>query len=290
MRIDLHTHSNASDGTEGPGQVIRAAQAAGLDVVALTDHDSTAGWVEAGAAAVDCGIGLVRGMELSARYQGITVHLLSYLHDPTYQPLIDLTSRIKAARRERAKAIVERLARDYPIGWEEVAARAPDGVAVGRPHIADQLVALGVVPNRSAAFSELLHPRSPYYVRYWSAAAPDAVATVRAAGGVPVLAHPGATGRQRVVGDGGIIHMYDAGLAGLEVYHRDNPPEQRRRLAALAERLGLIQTGASDYHGRGKPNRLGENLTSPEALAAILEQGRLGLVGGPGRAAAPANT
>ncbi|MDR2567250.1 MAG: PHP domain-containing protein [Bifidobacteriaceae bacterium] len=279
MRIDLHTHSNVSDGTETPSQVMAAAKAAGLDVVGLTDHDSTAGWAEATAAAEALGIGLVRGTELSARASGITVHLLSYLHDPAYQPLIDLMDRIKDARRERAQAMVERLARDYPIAWERVEARAPGGIAIGRPHIADELVSLGAIPDRSAAFAQLLHPRGPYYVRYWSVEAPAAVELIREAGGVPVLAHPGATGRQRIVGDDGIGQMVEAGLAGLEVYHRDNPPEQRERLKALAEKLGLLTTGASDYHGAGKPNRLGENLTDPETLAAILGQGELPLAG-----------
>ncbi|MDR3360608.1 MAG: PHP domain-containing protein [Bifidobacteriaceae bacterium] len=280
MRIDLHTHSDASDGTEPPARVIAQAKAAGLDVVALTDHDSTAGWDEAQAAAEQLGIGLVRGMELSTRLDGITVHLLSYLHDPADPPLVELLEQIKAARVGRAQAMVARLAEDFPISWEQVRQAAPTGVAVGRPHIADQLVAAGVVPDRSAAFVRLLHPRGPYYVRYWSVEATEAVRLVRAAGGVPVFAHPGATARQRIVGDDGIVRMAGAGLAGLEVRHRDNPPEQQARLTRLAEQLGLVVTGSSDYHGAGKPNRLGENLTDREALDAILAQGRLGLVAG----------
>ncbi|MDR0365268.1 MAG: PHP domain-containing protein, partial [Bifidobacteriaceae bacterium] len=264
MRIDLHTHSDASDGTDSPAAVIAAAKAAKLDVVGLTDHDSTAGWAEAEAAAVAEDIALVRGAEFSARYRGITVHLLSYLHDPENQALVAAAGQVLAARWERAQQIVAALARDYPISWPAVAARAPKGVPVGRPHIADELVTLGVVPDRSAAFTELLHPRGPYYVRYWSIEAEQMIELIRGAGGVPVFAHPGAVGRQRVVGDSGIVRMAEAGLAGLEVHHRDNPPDQQIRLTALAERLGLLQTGASDYHGQaGKPNRLGENLTSP---------------------------
>jgi predicted metal-dependent phosphoesterase TrpH len=280
MRIDLHTHSDVSDGTEPPAEVMAAAKAAGLDVVALTDHDSTAGWDEATLAAGELGITLVRGMELSARHGSITVHLLSYLHDPTYRPLLDVLARVKSARRERAQGMVERLAKDFPITWDQVAARAPSGGAVGRPQIADQLVALGVVPDRRAAFQHILHPRGPYYVRYWSIDAAAAVQLVRDAGGVPVFAHPGATGRQRVVGDHGIGQMADAGLAGLEIFHRDNPPEQRARLKALAERFGLLMTGSSDYHGTGKPNRLGENLTDEATLDAIADQGESPLVGG----------
>ncbi|MDR2252779.1 MAG: PHP domain-containing protein [Bifidobacteriaceae bacterium] len=279
MRIDLHAHSNASDGTEPPAVVVAAAQAAGLDAVALTDHDSAAGWEEAAQTADAVGIALVRGMEMSARHLGVTVHLLSYLHDPTYPPLVAALERVHAARRERAQAMVERLARDYPIDWESVARRAAGGAPVGRPHIADELVALGAVPSRSAAFERLLHPRGPYYVRYWAVAAQDAIGLIRAAGGVPVFAHPGATGRQRLVGDDGIVQMHDAGLFGLEVRHRDNPPEQRVRLTALARRLGLAVTGGSDYHGAGKANRLGENLTAPEVFREIIALGALPLVG-----------
>ncbi|MDR2373865.1 MAG: PHP domain-containing protein [Bifidobacteriaceae bacterium] len=280
MRIDLHTHSNVSDGTETPAAVMAAAKAAGLDVVALTDHDSTAGWAEAAAAAEELGLGLVRGAEVSARSQGITTHLLSYLHDPAHEPLARMMRQVTAARWERAEAMTSRLAADFPITWEAVAARAGAGRPVGRPHIADELIAQGVVVDREQAFQRLLHPSGPYYVRYWSVEAETAVELIREAGGVPVFAHPGATARQRVVSDEAIARLVRAGLAGLEVRHRDNPPEQRARLAALAERHGLIQTGSSDYHGAGKPNRLGENLTSQAALAQIAARGRLPLVGG----------
>ncbi|MDR1189650.1 MAG: PHP domain-containing protein, partial [Bifidobacteriaceae bacterium] len=274
-----HTHSNLSDGTESPAEVMAQAQAAGLDVVALTDHDSTAGWDEAAAAATELGLALVRGTEVSARSHGITVHLLSYLHDPSYEPLTQMMRQVTDARWERAEQMVGRLAQDFPIEWADVAKRASRGRPVGRPHIADELVAKGVVADRTEAFERLLHPRGPYYVRYWSIEAEDAVELVRRAGGVPVFAHPGATGRQRIVSDEVIASMVEAGLAGLEVFHRDNPAEQRERLSALADRYGLLQTGSSDYHGAGKPNRLGENLTSEETLAEIVAQGAVPLVG-----------
>jgi predicted metal-dependent phosphoesterase TrpH len=257
-----------------------AAKAAGLDVVALTDHDSTAGWEEAANAAADLDLGLVRGTEISARWQGITVHLLSYLHDPDYGPLVQMMDQVKRARWERAEVMVDRLGADFPIAWENVAARSAPGRPVGRPHIADELVAKGIVADRAEAFARLLHPRGSYYVRYWSVEADRAVELIRAAGGVPVFAHPGAVGRQRVVADAAIEALVQAGLAGLEVRHRDNPPEQRARLTELAERFGLLQTGSSDYHGSGKPNRLGENLTDEPTLAAIAAQGALPLIGG----------
>jgi predicted metal-dependent phosphoesterase TrpH len=272
VRIDLHTHSSVSDGTETPEELIAAAKRAGLDVVALTDHDSTAGWDRAAAAAQQQGIVLVRGAEFSCRQGRIAVHLLSYLQDPDYGPIRAELERVRASRVERARAIVDKLARDYPITWEQVQAQAGDAHTIGRPHIADALVALGVVPDRTAAFEYLLSPRGPYYVRHYSPSATGMIELVREAGGVPVIAHPGAVGRHRIVDDDAIADMVDAGLGGIEVRHRDNPPEQRKRLAELAEHFDLFTTGSSDYHGAGKPNRLGENLTSDAALAAIESQ------------------
>ncbi len=273
MRIDLHTHSTASDGTEPPAGVVASAAAAGLDVVALTDHDTTAGWAEASGAARRHGIALVPGTEVSALSAGVTVHLLSYLQDPAHPALADVTARTREARLHRGRAIVERLARDLPITWEDVLAQQAPGTVVGRPHIADALVALGLVPDRGAAFADLLSARGRYYVPYYAPEAVDAVEAIRASGGVPVFAHPGADGRGRIVRDAVIAELAEAGLAGLEVHHRDHTPEQRARLAALADRLGLLVTGSSDYHGAGKENLLGENTTDPQVLAEIEHQG-----------------
>jgi predicted metal-dependent phosphoesterase TrpH len=279
VRIDLHTHSSASDGTEPPAGVVAAAAAAGLDVVALTDHDTTAGWDEASAAAREHGIALVPGTEVSALSRGVSVHLLSYLQDPADPALADVIARTRDARLHRGRAIVERLARDLPITWDDVVAQQAPGTVVGRPHIADALVALGVVPDRSAAFADLLSARGRYYVPYYAPEATEAVEAIRASGGVPVFAHPGADGRGRIVPDAVIAELADAGLAGLEVHHRDHGPEQRARLTALADRLGLLVTGSSDYHGTGKENLLGENTTAPDALAEIERQGRVAVVG-----------
>lgn len=278
MRIDLHTHSTASDGTEPPARVMAAAAAAGLDVVALTDHDTTAGWAEASDAARAHGITLVPGTEVSALSRGVSVHLLSYLQDPADPALADVLARTRAARLHRGRAIVERLSADYPITWADVLAQQAPGTVVGRPHIADALVALGLVPDRSAAFANLLSARGRYYVPYYAPEAAEAVAAIRAAGGVPVFAHPGADGRGRIVPDAVIADLAAAGLAGLEVHHRDHPPAQRERLTALAERLGLLVTGSSDYHGGGKPNRLGEHTTDPAVLTEIEFGGRTAVV------------
>ncbi|QCB93033.1 PHP domain-containing protein [Cellulomonas shaoxiangyii] len=279
MRIDLHTHSSASDGTERPADLVASARAAGLDVVALTDHDTTAGWDEAAAAARELGIGLVRGTEVSARSRGISVHLLSYLQDPAHPALADELARARDSRVHRAERMVELLARDVPITWADVLDQARDAVAVGRPHIADALVARGVVPDRDAAFAHLLASGGPYHVDHYAPEAPDAVAAIRAAGGVPVFAHPGADARGRVVPDRVFDELAEAGLAGVEVGHRDHTPAQRERLAGIAARLDLLVTGSSDYHGAGKANRLGENLTEPQVLAAITAQGTTPVVG-----------
>jgi 3',5'-nucleoside bisphosphate phosphatase len=278
VRIDLHTHSTVSDGTEPPARVLAAAAEAGLDVVALTDHDTTAGWAEAADAVPVTGVALVRGTEVSALVGGVSVHLLSYLQDPEHPALATLIARTREARQHRGREIVERLAVDYPITWADVAAVQQPGTVVGRPHIADALVVLGVVPDRSAAFDGLLAGRSRYYVPYYAPEAVDVVQAIRAAGGVPVFAHPGADGRGRVVPDRVIEDLVEAGLAGLEVAHRDHDAAQRARLGELARRLGVLATGSSDYHGAGKPNRLGENLTAPEVLGRIESEGRTPVV------------
>ncbi|MBO1752741.1 PHP domain-containing protein [Actinotalea sp. BY-33] len=278
MRIDLHTHSTVSDGTDTPAQVVEAAARAGLDVLALTDHDTTAGWAEAAAAVPEHGVALVRGEEISCRAAGTSVHLLSYLHDPADSPLLAEAERTRTARLERARHIVARIAVDHEITWADVEAQTADGTTVGRPHIADALVARGHVADRSAAFAGILAADSPYYVPHHAPDAVLAVELVRSAGGVPVLAHPGARARGSVVPDDVVAAMAEAGLVGIEVGHRDHDLADRARLSALADRLGLLVTGSSDYHGQGKPNLLGENTTSPEVLARIEELGRIAVV------------
>jgi hypothetical protein len=272
VRIDLHTHSSASDGTERPADLVRAAAAAGLDVVALTDHDTTRGWSEA-AAALPSGLTLVRGAEISSVYDGISLHLLAYLFDPSHAELAAEMSMALDDRVPRAKAIVAKLAdAGYPVTWELVLDQLQDGATVGRPHIADTLVAAGVVADRDEAFTTLLHDDGPFFVGHYYVDAVRAVELVRAAGGVPVFAHPAAATRGTTVGDDAIRALAAAGLAGLEVDHRDNAPADRERLRALAGELGLLVTGASDYHGSGKDNRLGEHTTDPAVLEELLGQ------------------
>lgn len=273
MKIDLHTHSSASDGTQLPGEVIRSAAEAGLDVVALTDHDTTAGWEEAAQAAREHAVAFVPGTEVSCQTDdGISVHLLSYLQDPQDRALDEVMQRARRSRRTRAERMVEMIAEDYPISWEQVLDQVVGDATVGRPHLADALVAAGIAQTRSEAFSTVLHPRSGYYVGHYAPDPVTAVRLVRQAGGVPVMAHPLAGVRGRTVGQEVFDAMIEAGLAGLEIAHRDNPPEARAVLSQMAAEHDLIVTGSSDYHGSGKPNELGENLTSEQSLRRIMAE------------------
>ncbi|HCX85421.1 MAG TPA: phosphatase [Micrococcales bacterium] len=278
MRLDLHTHSTCSDGTLSPAALVRAASEAGLDGVALTDHDTTAGWAEATEAALAVGIALVRGAEVSCQDGALGVHLLSYLHDPEDAPLRDSMAAARTSREHRARRMTELIGRDYPLTWADVVAHTPPGATVGRPHIADALVANGVATHRDALFATILANDGPYDIPYQAPTSLEAVRLVLAAGGVPVLAHPAAGRRGATLTEEEIAGLADAGLVGLEVDHRDHTPQQRRRMRDLARSLGLLVTGASDFHGTGKKNELGENLTSPEVLAQIEALGRTAVV------------
>ena len=271
--IDLHAHSSVSDGTETPTQLIRAAVQAGLGTIALTDHDSTAGWQEARGAAAGTGLTVIPGMELSTNWGPASVHMLAYLFDPLNGDIVTETARIRDGRLHRAESIVNRIAADYELTWDDVLAQSIDGGTIGRPHIADALVARGHVANRSAAFESILHWRSGYYEKYYAPSPLRGVEMVVAAGGVPVLAHPATHGRERMIDEDSLATLVDAGLFGLEVHHRDNTPDGKERLFELAARFDLAVTGSSDYHGLGKPNRLAENTTSPEVLERLIARG-----------------
>jgi 3',5'-nucleoside bisphosphate phosphatase len=274
MPFDLHTHSNISDGTEPPATVVRAAARAGLTGLALTDHDTTAGWAEAIDQAAVSGVAFIPGMEVSCVSEtGISVHLLSYLHDPQAPGLTGEIRRARDSRLTRAQRMVTRLSRDYPISWQMVLEHSTPDATIGRPHIADALVTAGVVRDRSAAFTSILTPRSQYYVGHYAPDPVDAVRLVIEAGGVPVFAHPMASMRGRVIGMDLFRDMIDAGLAGVEADHRDNPEEARRTLRLIAREHDLFVTGSSDYHGAGKPNRIGEHRTPDEVVAQIEERG-----------------
>ncbi|TFD26887.1 PHP domain-containing protein [Cryobacterium cryoconiti] len=271
--IDLHTHSSVSDGTETPSQLVRAAVAAGLGTVALTDHDSTAGWAEASAAARTAGITLIPGMEFSTRVGFASVHLLAYLFDPSNAGIVAETARVRQARLVRAEQMVERIGVDYALTWDDVLAQTTPDATVGRPHIADALVARGFALTRSEAFAGILHWEAGYYQPHYAPEPLRAISLVRAAGGVPVIAHPATRGVSDVIAEAHLAQLAEAGLFGLELEHRENKPEATARLRSLAAKYGLFVTGSSDYHGEGKPNRLGENTTAPEVLDRIIEQG-----------------
>lgn len=269
---DLHVHSTVSDGTEAPARLLEEASEAGLAAIALTDHDSTAGWAEAAAAVPRSGVVLIPGMELSTREQWTSVHVLAYLVDPDDPALVAETARIRESRLKRAETIVRRISRDYALTWDDVLAHSAEGATIGRPHIADALVSRGHAIDRSAAFEGILHPRAGYAEPHYAPDPITGVRLIRAAGGVPVLAHPGTRGAERVLPEPVIARLVEAGLFGLEIDHPENREDAKPRLRALAAKYGLVVTGSSDYHGAGKPNRLGECRTSAEVVERILAE------------------
>ncbi len=277
MRIDLHTHSSVSDGTQTPAELLATASDAGLDVVALTDHDTTDGWAAA-AQARPRRLTVVPGMELSCRWMRaegnpISLHLLAYLFDPEHPALAAERARLRAERLFRGERIVSRLvASGYPVEWSQIVAASQGGV-VGRPHVARALVDAGVVGSVDEAFADLLHHRSPHYVAKADTDVLDGIRLVRAAGGVPVFAHGLATKRGRVVDDEAIAAMAEAGLLGLEVDHPDHSEAERAHLRGLAGELGLLVTGSSDYHGSNKTTPIAACTTAPDQLEALLAAG-----------------
>ncbi|MEJ3743204.1 PHP domain-containing protein [Actinomycetes bacterium KLBMP 9797] len=272
MRIDLHAHSTASDGTLTPTELMGAAADAGLDVVAITDHDTTAGWAPA-ADARPIGLTLVRGAELSCRWYGaspaIPLHLLAYLFDPTEPALVAELARVRRARERRGERIVARLRADgVDVTWDEVLGYAGDGT-VGRPHIAQALIRAGLVGSTREAFApQWLGER--YRLPKEDTDVFTAVRLVLGAGGVPVFAHPRATRRGVVVPDSLIVELARAGLFGLEADHEDHSPAGRAHVRALAAELGLAVTGSSDFHGSHKSVRLGAFTTAPDAYDQIV--------------------
>ena len=275
--IDLHAHTTASDGSDTPAELIDNAVAAGLHTLAITDHDTTAGWDEAAAtvARLDVPFTLIRGTEFSCIYdsgerQWISLHLLGYLFDPEAQALKAERARLRESRLGRGEAIVDALvAAGYPISWQQVIDIAGGG-AVGRPHIGQALLQAGVVDSVTDAFAHLLSSSSPYYVPKREMPVQLAIELIRQAGGVPVIAHPWARKRGRILDEAALRSLVEAGLLGIEVDHLDHAPGDRARLAELAAELGLISTGSSDYHGTRKSVRLGADTTSPQSLQRLL--------------------
>ena len=269
MRIDLHTHSVVSDGTQTPTELVHAAHAAGLDVVALTDHDTAAGWDEAVTAARQVGIGLVRGMELSTHHHGRGVHLLAYLPDPSHPGLAAEMARVLDGRGSRAPAILAAL-RELGIDLhaDEIVAEVP-----GRPHVADALVRRGEVASRDEAFERFLNPGRPAYVDRYATPLTTAIRLVTEAGGASVIAHPWGRGHRDTLPATELARLARAGLSGVEVDHQDHDADARTELRAIARDLDLVATGSSDHHGLGKVDHgLGVNTTDPHQYERLLER------------------
>jgi len=268
----MHSHSTASDGTCPPEEVMRRASAAGLDAIALTDHDTVAGH-RAAAAALPPGLTLVPGMELSCRLQGHSVHLLGYLFDPADAELAAECARIRESRVHRARAMVERLDElGVPVTWEQVSTLAGDGV-VGRPHIARAMVAVGVISSPDEAFGpDWIGTGGRAHVTRYALDPARAITLIRAAGGVTVLAHPRAGARAWMMPDDVIADLAAAGLHGVEVWHPDQDQAQRAQLTALAADLGLVASGGSDDHGALTGYRIGCETIAPEEYQRLLSQ------------------
>ena len=275
MLIDLHTHSTASDGTTPPQVLVQEARAAGLDVVAITDHDTTAGWAAAADALPD-GLSLVRGAEISCVRDGISLHLLAYLFDPDDATLTGTLQEMRDSRVGRAERMAKLLEADGTgVTWARVQELA--GGTVGRPHVAQALVEQGHVATVNDAFTpDWIGTDGRYYVAKMELDVLEAVRLVTGAGGVAVFAHPRAEKRGRIVGDDVIVAMAEAGLAGLEVDHVDHDDAARAHLRGLAAELGLLTTGSSDYHGTNKTVQLASSTTDPEQYERLVAGARSG--------------
>jgi 3',5'-nucleoside bisphosphate phosphatase len=276
-RIDLHTHSTVSDGTDTPAELVAAAQAAGIDVLAITDHDTTGGW-DAAAAALPPGMRLVRGSEFSCLSdtgrpgeRQVPVHLLGYLFDPAHEAIVAEQSRLREEREGRLFAMTTKM-RDagYPVDPHEVMALLPEGASAGRPHLARALVAAGVVADVSEAFAKLLYNGSPFYVPKKDTDVRTAIEMITAAGGVTVFAHPLARKRGRVIEPSVLVDLVAIGLTGVEVDHPDHAPDDRALLRELARDHGLVGTGDSDYHGTNKTTPIAAETTDPDAYERLV--------------------
>ena len=268
--IDLHTHSLASDGTDTPGELINKAHARGISVLGLMDHDTVAGWDEA-TSYLRPGMSLVLGSEISCQtLDGTSVHMLGMLFDRENTALAEVLSTTRDNRLTRMNRIIGRLNEaGFEITIEDVLAQLAPGATLGRPHLADALIAKKIVASRDEAFTELLHNNSKYYISHYSPTPEDAIKLIKQAGGVAVIAHPLASLRGRTVSIDSFKSMVEAGLDGIEISHRDQSEDERQLLREVVEQYGIIATGSSDYHGNGKLNELAEFTTTPEDFEAL---------------------
>jgi predicted metal-dependent phosphoesterase TrpH len=268
--IDLHTHSLASDGTDSPGELINKAHASGITVLGLMDHDTVAGWDEA-TIYLRPGMSLVLGSEISCQtLDGTSVHMLGMLFDRENTALAEVLATTRDNRLTRMNRIIARMNEaGYEISIEDVLAQLAPGATLGRPHLADALIAKKLVASRDEAFAELLHNNSKFYISHFSPTPEDAIKLIKGAGGVAVIAHPLASLRGRTISIDSFASMVDAGLDGIEISHRDQTEDQRELLREVVAQYGIIATGSSDYHGNGKLNELGEFTTNPDDFEAL---------------------
>ena len=263
--IDLHTHTTCSDGTDSPRELVNKAIVQGLQVLGITDHDTTSGWAEA-SQTLRGSLQLALGAEISClTNDGISVHMLGLLFDPLHQEMQQVLEETRDGRLPRMRKMIEKMRNEgMDISIEDVERAMPDGATMGRPHLADALVAKKIVKSRDEAFIELLHNDSRFYVSHAAPTPAEAIALIRRAGGVAVIAHPFASHRGQILKAEDFSDLVAAGLNGIEVDHRDQNPDERAMLRVIARELDLVVTGSSDYHGTGKLNSLAENHTNRE--------------------------
>lgn len=263
--IDLHTHTTCSDGTDTPRELVNKAIVQGIEVLGITDHDTTSGWQEA-TQTLRGSLQLALGAEISClTHDGMSVHMLGMLFDPNHQEMQKVLEETRDGRLPRMRKMIEKMrAGGMDISIEDVEKAMPVGATMGRPHLADALVSKKIVKSRDEAFIDLLHNDSPFYVSHAAPTPAEAIALIRRAGGVAVIAHPFASHRGQILKSEDFADLVLAGLNGIEVDHRDQNPDERAMLRVIAHELDLVITGSSDYHGTGKLNSLAENHTSRE--------------------------
>ena len=271
--IDLHTHTTCSDGTDRPRDLVNKAIVQGLEVLGISDHDTTSGWEEA-TQALRGSLKLALGAEISClTTDGVSVHMLGMLFDPNHEEMQQVLEETRDGRLPRMRKMIEKMrAEGMDISIEDVEKAMPVGATMGRPHLADALVAKKIVKSRDEAFIDLLHNDSRFYVSHAAPTPVEAIALIRRAGGVAVIAHPFASHRGQILKPDDFADLVAAGLNGIEVDHRDQNPDERAMLRVIAQELDLVVTGSSDYHGTGKMNLLAENHTSREQWQKLESQ------------------
>ena len=271
--IDLHTHTTCSDGTDRPRDLVNKAIVQGLEVLGIADHDTTSGWEEA-RQALRVSLKLALGAEISClTTDGVSVHMLGMLFDPNHQEMQTVLEETRDGRLPRMRKMIEKMrAEGMDISIEDVEKAMPVCATMGRPHLADALVAKKIVQSRDEAFVDLLHNDSRFYVSHAAPTPVEAIALIRRAGGVAVIAHPFASHRGQILKPEDFADLVAAGLNGIEVDHRDQNPDERAMLRVIARELDLVVTGSSDYHGTGKMNSLAENHTSREEWQKLESQ------------------